>query len=108
VSTQTERMMSIATMTIEAAATEEAIGSSDESYQSQDLELREQVRKVRVTMSEIAKLTPQFLSAAEQAVGRKDLEGSYTMEHLNLLSQEWATKVKFLFLLDILVSLSVG
>ena len=71
VSTQTEWMKSIATMTIKAAATEEAIGSGDDS--SHDPELREQVERVRVTMSEIAKLTPQFLSAAKQAlVGGKD------------------------------------
>ena len=45
VSTQTEWTKSIATMTIKAAATEEAIGSSDDS--SHDPELREQVERVR-------------------------------------------------------------
>ncbi len=95
-STQTERMLNIATMTIEAATTEEAIGNSDESFQSQDLELREQVDRVRVTMAEIRKLTPQFLTAAEQVSGQQDLVGSATLEHLNLLSQEWATKVGIL------------
>ena len=91
VSTQTEWMKNIATMTIKAAATEEAIGSSDDS--SHDPELREQVERVRVTMSEIAKLTPQFLSAAKQVSGGGGMAGSATQEHLNLLSQEWATKV---------------
>lgn len=45
-----------------------------------------------MTASEIQKLTPQLLSAAEMAA--KQGEGSATMEHLNLLSQEWATKVQ--------------
>ena len=54
--------------------------------------VQEQVKHVRVTASEILKLTPQLLSAAEMATSQG--EGSATMEHLNLLSQEWATKVE--------------
>lgn len=92
-STQTNRMIDIATMTIEAAETEEAIGSTDDSDLSQDRELREQVEHVKVTASEIQKLTPRLLSAAEEASVQR--EGSATMEHLNLLSQEWATKVYY-------------
>ena len=53
--------------------------------------VQEQIRHVRVTASEIEKLTPQLLSAADMACGRGDT--SATTEHLNLLSQEWATKV---------------
>ena len=53
--------------------------------------LQEQIRHVRVTASEIQKLTPQLLSAVDMASGQGD--SSATTEHLNLLSQEWATKV---------------
>lgn len=49
------------------------------------------MQHVRVTAFEIQKLTPQLLSAAEMAASQGDT--SATMEHLNLLSQEWATKV---------------
>ena len=52
---------------------------------------QEQIRHVRVTASEIQKLTPQLLSAADMASSQG--ETSATAEHLNLLSQEWATKV---------------
>ena len=79
-------------MTVEAAATEEAIGLVDHNSDSGDAELQEQVQKVKVTMSEIQKLTPQLLSAAKMAAGK---EGSpAAMERLNLLSEEWATKVR--------------
>ena len=83
-------MVDIATTTIEAAATEEAIGCMDHS-DTGDAELQEQVHRVKVTVSEIQKLTPQLLSAAEIAVGEE--ESSAAMERLNLLSEEWATKV---------------
>ena len=45
-----------------------------------------------MTASEIQKLTPKLLSAADMASGRGG-DTSATTEHLNLLSQEWATKV---------------
>ena len=83
-------MVDIATMTIEAAETEEAIGFMDNS-DSGDAELQEQVQSVKVTASEIQKLTPQLLSAAKMAAGKG--ESSAAMERLNLLSEEWATKV---------------
>ena len=50
------------------------------------------MQHVKVTMSEIQKLTPQLLDAAELASHQE--EGSAAFEHLNLLSQEWATKVR--------------
>lgn len=78
-------------MTMEAAATEEAIGFVEHS-DSGDSELQEQVAKVKVTMSEIQKLTPQLLSAAKMASGKQ--ESSAAVERLNLLSEEWATKVR--------------
>lgn len=53
--------------------------------------VQEQVQHVRVSAYDIQKLTPQLLSAAEMAASQGDT--SATMEHLNLLSQEWATKV---------------
>lgn len=53
--------------------------------------LQEQIQHVRVTASEIQKLTPQLLDAADMAACQAD--SSATVEHLNLLSQEWATKV---------------
>ena len=53
--------------------------------------LQEQIKHVRVTASEIQKLTPQLLDAADMAAYQGD--SSATVEHLNLLSQEWATKV---------------
>ena len=89
-STQTNRMVDIATMTIEAAATEEAIGLM-ESSNSGDCELQEQVESVKVTASEIQTLTPQLIGAAKMATGKG--ESSAAMERLNLLSEEWATKV---------------
>ena len=116
-STQTERMIDVATTAIKAAETEESIGSTGESEASSDYELQvgpvaitsfmiivlkiclfnysflqKQVRHVKVTMSEINKLAPQLLNAAEMAASQPG--GSATMEHLNLLSQEWATKVR--------------
>ena len=84
-------MLNVAMATIEAAMTEEAIGNSDDSFQSADVELQEQVQQVKVTMREIRKLTPQFLAAAQAASTQP--AGSATVEHLHLLSQEWATKV---------------
>lgn len=84
-------MVDIATMTMEAAATEEAIGFMEHS-DSGDSELQEQVQKVKVTVSEIQKLTPQLLSAAKMATGKE--ESSAAVERLNLLSEEWATKVR--------------
>ena len=45
-----------------------------------------------MTVSEIQKLTPQLLQATELASQQE--EGSAAAEHLNLLSQEWATKVR--------------
>lgn len=84
-------MLNVAMATIEAATTEEAIGNSDDSFQSADVELQEQVQQVKVTMREIRKLTPQFLAAAQAASTQP--AGSATVEHLHLLSQEWATKV---------------
>ncbi len=84
-------MVDIATMTMEAAATEEAIGYMEHS-DSGDSELQEQVQKVKVTVSEIQKLTPQLLSAAKMATGKE--ESSAAAERLNLLSEEWATKVR--------------
>ena len=84
-------MVDIATMTMKAAETEEAIGFM-ESSDSGDTELQEQVQRVKVTASEIQKLTPQLLSAAKMAVGEE--ESSAAMERLNLLSEEWATKVR--------------
>jgi len=44
-------------------------------------------------MSEIKKLTPQLLSAAEMSASQGGAEGTAGAEHLKLLSQEWATKV---------------
>ena len=90
VSTQTNRMVDIATMTMKAAETEEAIGYVDNS-DSGDAELQEQVKCVKVTASEIQKLAPQLIGAAKMAVGKG--ESSAAMERLNLLSEEWATKV---------------
>lgn len=84
-------MVDIATMTMKAAETEEAIGFM-ESPDSGDTELQEQVQRVKVSASEIQKLTPQLLSAAKMAVGEE--ESSAAMERLNLLSEEWATKVR--------------
>ena len=52
---------------------------------------QEQVVRVRVSVSEAEKLTPQLLAAAELASGQP--AGSAAAENLNLLSQEWATKV---------------
>ena len=86
-------MVDIASMTVEAAATEEAIGYMEHSN-SGDSELQEQVQKVKVTVSEIQKLTPQLLSAAKMAMGKE--ESSAAAERLNLLSEEWATKVRAL------------
>lgn len=83
-------MVDIATMTVKAAETEEAIGLMDNS-DSGDAELQEQVQRVRVTASDIEKLTPQLLGAAKRAVGMG--ENSAAMERLNLLSEDWATKV---------------
>ena len=83
-------MVDIATMTMKAAETEEAIGFVDNS-DSGDAELQEQVQRVKVTASDIQKLTPKLLGAAERAVGNG--ESSAAMERLNLLSEEWATKV---------------
>ena len=83
--------MDVATMAIEAAQTEEAIGGTGDMDVSVDKELQEQVRLVRTKMSEIQKLTPQLLGVAEMAMGQPaDSEAS---EQLHLLSQEWATKV---------------
>ena len=45
-STQTAKMVDIATMTIAAAETEEAIGSMDESEPTHDVELQEQIKQV--------------------------------------------------------------
>ena len=118
-STQTNKMVDVAMVTVAAAETEEAIGvgsgSGEDSEPSRDPELQvrayythtrvciniifprilcvaqEQIRHVRVTASEIQKLTPQLLSAADMALTQG--ESSATSEHLNLLSQEWATKV---------------
>ena len=87
-------MVDIASMTVEAAATEEAIGYMENS-DSGDSELQEQVQKVKVTVSEIQKLTPQLLSAAKMATGKE--ESSAAAERLNLLSEEWATKVRTLY-----------
>ncbi len=100
VSTQTRKMMDIATMTIEAAETEVAIGEDavggggeggGDPNLSADIDLHEQVQLVKTKMFEIKKLTPQLLGAAEMATGQP--EESAASEHLNLLSHEWATKV---------------
>lgn len=91
VTTQTQRMVDIATMTIQAANTEEAIGRGSNLDISVDEELRDQVKLVKTKMFEIEKLTPQLLGAAEMATGQP--LGSAASEHLHLLSQEWATKV---------------
>lgn len=92
-------MVDIATTTVEAAATEEAIGFIEHS-DSGDSELQEQVQKVKVTVSEIQKLTPQLLSAAKMATGKE--ESSAAVERLNLLSEEWATKVRIRAFLGII------
>ncbi len=47
---------------------------------------------MKVTVSEIKKLTPEIVRAAEMAVNVQQ-EGSACREHLNLLTQEMATKV---------------
>ncbi len=92
INTQTRKMVDVATMAIEAAQTEEAIGGSgDEDSISVDVELREQILLVRTKMSEIEVLTPQLLGAAEMATGEP--VGSASSQHLHLLAQEWATKV---------------
>jgi hypothetical protein len=100
VSTQTSWMVNVAMVTVAAAETEEAIGvgsgsGEDSERCSHDPDLMEQIRHVRVTASEIQKLTPKLLSAADMASGRGG-DTSATTEHLNLLSQEWATKAKVL------------
>lgn len=81
-------MVDIATLTLEAAETEETIGDADLGH---DPELQEQVKIVKTKMFEIQKLTPQLLDAAEMASGHP--VGSASSEHLHLVSQEWATKV---------------
>lgn len=95
VATQTEKMVGIATKTIEAAMKEETMGmgggGSGDSTWPEDTELQEQVRLVRTKMSEIQKLKPQLLKAADMAAGEPT--GSAASENLNLLSQEWAAKV---------------
>ena len=53
--------------------------------------LQEQISRVQVTASQIEELVPQLLTAAEMAATGPS---PATMEHLNLLSQEWATKVE--------------
>lgn len=92
ISKQTRKMVDVATMAIEAAQTEEAIGGTGDDDFSMDKELQEQVQLVRTKMSEIEKLTPQLLGAAEMAAGQP--LGSAASEHLHLLAQEWATKVR--------------
>ena len=83
-------MVDIATMTLKAVAREEAIG--DAECRDQELqELQEQAKTMKIKMSEITKLMPQLLEAAELAL-RHPL-GSTSSEQLNLMSQEWATKV---------------
>ena len=94
VSTQTQRMVDIATMTIQAAKTEEGIGCSEDSELSVDPELQEQIRHVTVSLTEITKLTPQLLRSAKMA--EKKPSGSAAVENLNLLSHEWATKANTL------------
>lgn len=92
ISTQTRKMVDVATMAIEAAMTEEAIGGTGDTDTSVDKELQEEVMLVRTKMSEIEKLTPQLLGAAEMAAGQP--ADSAASEHLHLLAQEWATKVR--------------
>lgn len=96
ISTQTQKMVNVATMAIEAAQTEEAIGGTGNADLSMDRELQEQVKLVRTKMSEIEKLTPQLLGAAEMATGQP--LGSAASEHLHLLAQEWATNVSRVWL----------
>ena len=91
ISSQTKKMLDVATMAIEAAMTEEAIGGGEPDV-SVNEELQEEVRLVRTKMSEIEKLTPQLLGAAEMAAGQSS--DSASSEHLHLLAQEWATKVR--------------
>ena len=93
VSTQTSRMVAVAETTVKAAKAEDAIGSGDDSEVSQDPELKEQISRVQVTASQIEELVPQLLTATEMAATGPS---PATMEHLNLLSQEWATKAKVL------------
>lgn len=95
VSTQTRQMVDIATMTIQAAETEEGIGCTDVSQLTVDPDLQKQITHVKVTINEITKLTPQMLSAAKMAENMP--EGSAAVENLNLLSHEWATKVKYFY-----------
>lgn len=89
ISTQTGKMVDVAHMAIKAAMTEEAIGGTGDPNQSVDRELQEQVKLVRTKLSEIEKLTPQLLGAAEMAAGQP--VGEAASEHLHLLAQEWAT-----------------
>ncbi len=96
ISTQTRKMVDVATMAIDAAQTEEAIGGTGDMDISVDKELQEQVQLVRTKMREIQKLTPQLLGAAEMATGQP--ADSAASEHLHLLSQEWATNVSLLCL----------
>ena len=89
ISTQTDRMVDIATKTIQAAETEDAIGGGADL--EGDPELKEEVEFVKTKTYEIKKLTPQLLQAAEMA--SRQPVGSASSEHLHLVSQEWATKV---------------
>ena len=82
-------MVDVATMAIEAAQKEEAIGGTEDI--PMDMELQDQVQHVRTKMSEIEKLVPQLLGAVEMAAGQP-VDSTYS-EHLHLLAQEWATKV---------------
>ncbi len=50
---------------------------------------------MKVTISEIKKLVPEIVHTAQMAVNQA--EGSATMEHLNVLAHEIATKVVCLF-----------
>ncbi len=88
ISTQMDRMVDIATLTMEAAQTEDAIGGASLDV---DPEMKEQVEFVKAKVYEIKKLTPQLLQAAEMA--SRQPHGSASSEHLHLKSQEWATKV---------------
>ena len=91
VESQTKKMVEVASMALDAAETEEGIGATGETDMSFDRELQEQVKLVRTKMSEIQKLTPQLLGAAEMATGQP--ADSAASEHLQLLSQEWASQV---------------
>lgn len=52
------------------------------------------VQIIRVTASELDKLTPQIVSAAVAV--RRNTEDSAAREHLEMLRKEWASKVQLL------------